>query len=143
MDKLKDRYFIRLRHQGEELPERLPLANRETLFRVFIHFLFGKINSLEVWNEKYFDRKVMAKPERINGKLIRKNGITLRQKTLEGGVSIGSAVYDQLANQFREGLYDPESKDGYTNETSNISRFTEEQFDDAMELLTLIHEGKY
>ena len=60
MDTLKDRYFIRLYHEGKSIPERLPLANKQTLLRVFIHFLFGKINSLEVFNEEYFDKRVIG-----------------------------------------------------------------------------------
>ena len=76
MDKLKDRYFIRVKHKGRDIAERLPLANRQTLLRIFVHFLLGKINSIEVWNEEYFDRKVMGKKERINGKLVRKQGKT-------------------------------------------------------------------
>ena len=141
MEKLKDRYFIRINHKGEDIPERLPLANKQTLFRVFVHFLFGNIHSMEVWNEKYFDRKVVGEKERINGKLVRKNGTTLRQKTITPYEDY--ATYDQLVNQFREGLYDPESSSGYTNESSNIARFTDKQFEDAIELITLIQEGKY
>ena len=42
MDKLKDRYFIRVKHKGRDIAERLPLANRQTLLRIFVHFLLGK-----------------------------------------------------------------------------------------------------
>ena len=83
MDALKDRFFILVRHKGQDIPERLPLASRRTLFRVFIHLLMGDINSCQVWNEEFFDRKVVGEKERINGKLIRKSGITLRHKTID------------------------------------------------------------
>ena len=141
MEKLKDRYFIRIKHKGTDAPERLPLANKQTLFRVFIHFLFGNIHSMEVWNEKYFDRKVVGNKERINGKLVRKDGATLRQKTISFYEK--DNTYDNLANQFREGLYDPESSAGYANEKSNIRVFDDQQFEDAIEALTLIQEGKF
>ena len=106
MDKLKDRYFIRVKHKGQDIAERLPLANRQTLLRVFVHFLLGKINSIEVWNEEYFDRKVLGKKERINGKLVRKEGITMREKVINESTISGGYIYNQLANKFREGLYD-------------------------------------
>ena len=143
MDKLKDRYFIRVKHKGRDIAERLPLANRQTLLRIFVHFLLGKINSIEVWNEEYFDRKVMGKKERINGKLVRKQGMTMREKVLNEGSIFCGGMYNQLVNQFREGLFDPEGKSGYTNETSSIQKLTEQQFEDAIELFTLIQEGKY
>ena len=143
MDKLKDRYFIRVKHKGRDIAERLPLANRQTLLRIFVHFLLGKINSIEVWNEEYFDRKVMGKKERINGKLVRKEGMTMREKVINEATISGGYIYNQLANKFREGLYDPEGKSGYKNETSRVSRFTEDQFEDAIELFTLINEGDY
>ena len=143
MEKLKNRYFIRIKNKGRDIAERLPLANRQTLLRTFVHFLLGNIHSIEVWNEEYFDRKVMGEKERINGKLVRKNGITMREKVINDSTIVGGTMYNQLVNQFREGLYDPEGKSGYKNETSNISRFTEEQFEDAIELFTLIYEGKY
>ena len=143
MEKLNSRYFVRIKHKGKDTAERLPLANRQTVLRVFVHFLLGNIHSIEVWNEEYFDRKVMGEKERINGKLVRKNGITMREKVINDSTIVGGTMYNQLVNQFREGLYDPEGKSGYKNETSNISRFTEEQFEDAIELFTLIYEGKY
>ena len=143
MDKLKDRYFIRVKHKGRDIAERLPLANRQTLLRVFVHFLLGKINSIEVWNEEYFDRKVLGKKERINGKLVRKEGITMREKVINERTISGGYIYNQLVNKFREGLYDPEGKSGYKNESSRVARFTETQFEDAIELFTIINEGEY
>ena len=141
MQTLKDRYFIRVYHKGKTLPERLPLANRQTLLRVFIHFLFGKINSLEIFNEDYFDKRVLEK-ERVNGKLIRKHGQTMRQKVIGYEDERGS-TWDNLANQFREGLYDPESDLGYRGHAAVVERLNDTQFDDAIELFTLIQEGKF
>jgi len=143
MEKLKNRYFIRIKHKGDDIPERMPLANRQTLLRVFVHFLLGNMNSIEVWNEEYFDRKVMGKKERINGKLVRKEGTTMREKVLNGTSISGGFIYNKLVNQFREGLFDPEAGNFYENEKSKIARFTEQQFEDAIELFTLIHEGKF
>ena len=141
METLKDRYFIRLYHEGKSIPERLPLANKQTLLRVFIHFLFGKINSLEVFNEEYFDKRVMEN-ERVNGKLVRKHGQTMRQKVI-GYEDDRGATWDNFATRFREGLYDPETDMGYGGETSSVERLTDSQFEDAIELFTLIQEGEF
>jgi len=143
MEKLNSRYFVRIKHKGKDTAERLPLANRQTVLRVFVHFLLGNIHSMEVWNEEYFDRKVMGKKERINGKLVRKEGMTMREKVINEATINGGSLYNKLVNQFREGLFDPESSSCYENETSKIARFTEQQFEDAIELFTLIHEGKF
>ena len=140
MDSLKDRYFIRLNKEGKQIEQRLPLANKQTLLRTFIHFICGDYQSIEVWNEEYLDKKVMSN-ERINGKLVRKHGQVMRDKIFSN--SAESVVYSQLANQFREGLYDPESSSCYSNETSIINRFDEEQFEDIIELLTHIQQGKF
>ena len=135
MDKLKDRYFIRyFNDKGEVI--RMPLASKRTLMRVFMHFIIGSMNSLEIYREDYFNKKVFSK-ERIDGILVRGEGITMRAKTL------GTSIYDNLTTKFSEGLYNPEKGGVYSAEGLTISPFTEEQFENSIELLTMIQEGSY
>jgi len=133
MDKLKDRYFIRYFTKDAE-PVRMPLASRKTLFRVFVHFLAGNMKSLEVFREDYFNKKVFAN-ERLNGVLVRGNGVSMRTKT------IGTDIYDSYITRFSEGMFCPEKSGSYAFERVKIAPFTDEQFNNALEYLTLI-QGK-
>ena len=135
MDKLKNRYFIRYYNEVGEVI-RMPLASRRTLMRVFMHFIIGNMSSLEIYREDYFNKKVFSK-ERIDGILVRGEGITMRAKT------IGTASYDKLTTKFSEGLYNPEKGGVYSEGGMTIAPFTEEQFEDSIELLTMIQEGSY
>jgi hypothetical protein len=137
MDTLKDRYFIRLNHKNSGgTPTRLPLTNKRLVFRAFIQFLTGDFASIEIFNEEWMDKKVFNK-ERKNGVLVRGDGVSMREKLL------GSDCWDKMTNQFREGLYDPIENGEYKGEGQRVAYFDDDQFEDSIELLTLIHEGEY
>ena len=136
MDKLKDRYFVLLQANDGGSPLRLPLTNKRIMYRCFIHFLTGNYSSIEIYKEEFLDKKVFNK-ERKNGVLVRGDGTSMRQKVA------GSSAYDPLATKFREGLYDPIENGKYQGDGQCLSYLTEEQFEDSVELLTLIHEGDY
>lgn len=136
MDKLKDRYFVLLQKSDGGTPVRLPLTNKRLMYRAFIQFLMGDFSSIEIYNEDFLDKKVFNK-ERKNGVLVRGDGISLRQKV------VGLDCYDELARQFREGIYDPIEHTGYKTEGQCVLYFDDDQFEDSVELLTLIHEGEY
>ena len=137
MDTLKDRYFIRLTHRnGGGTPTHLPLTNKRLVFRAFIQFLTGDYASIEIFNEEWMDKKVFNK-ERKNGVLVRGDGVSMRQKLL------GVDCWDKMTNKFREGLYDPIENGKYNAEGQCVSYFDDDQFEDSIELLTLIHEGAY
>ena len=106
------------------------------MYRAFVQFLTGDFSSIEIYNEDFLDKKVFNK-ERKNGVLVRGDGISMRQKVL------GLDCYDELARQFREGIYDPIENKEYKTEGQCVSYFTDDQFEDSVELLTLIHEGEY
>lgn len=135
MQKLKDRYFIRYNTQKDH-GVRLPLANARTLLRVFVHFISGdEFLSLEIYREDYFSKGV-SKMQRKNGVLTAGNKQTLRQKVLGESAS----AYEQLTNQFQEGLYDPEKDGKYEVQEISISKFDKEQFENAIEILSIIQE---
>ena len=137
MDRLKDRYFIRYNTKSQQ-GVRLPLCSARTLMRVFIHFVSDDdFHSLEIYQEDYFN-KAVSKMERKNGTLTAGKRQTLRQKVL-GPAAIG---FEQLTSQFQEGLYDPEKNGKYEGTEASINKFSDEQFENAIELLTIIqNEG--
>ena len=136
MDKLTDRYFVLLQKDDGGAPVRLPLTNKRFMYRAFIHFLTGDFSSVQIYKEDFLDKKVFNK-ERKNGVLVRGDGISMRQKV------VGHSIYDDLATQFREGIYDPIENGKYKAEGQCVSYFDDDQFEDSVELLTLIHEGEY
>ena len=136
MDKLKDRFFVVLNKNDGSTPTRLPLSNKRFIYRAFIHFLMGDYSSIQIFNEEYMDKKVFSK-ERKNGVLVRGEGISMRKKML------GSDCWDKPTQKFREGLYDPIENGKYKGGDLTITYFTDDQFEDSIELLTLIHEGEY
>jgi len=131
MDTLKDRYFVRLGDQSEI--HDLPLTSKRILLRVLIQFLIGDYHSLQIFREDYMDKKVFNK-ERKDGVLVRGNGITMRSKVTN------KERYDDFATQFREGLYDPEKSGKYEGETLTIHPLTNDQFEDGIEFLTMLHQ---
>ncbi len=131
MDTLKDRYFVRFGDQTEI--HDLPLTSKRILLRVFIQFLIGDYHSLQIFREDYMDKKVFNK-ERKSGVLVRGNGITMRFKITN------KERYDIFATQFREGLYDPETSGAHKGETLTIHPLTNEQFEDGIELFTMLHQ---
>jgi len=133
MEKLKDRYFIRLYQEGSSEATRLPLASARTLLRVFIHFVSGSYSSLEVFREDYFGKRVCNVAQNSSG-ITTAVRTTMRQKVLN------SPFYDDLANKFSEGLYDPEKNGVYENEVMTIKAFNQKQFDDVVELLAIIND---
>lgn len=133
MEKLKDRYFIRLYEEGSSEATQLPLASARTLFRVFIHFVSGSYVSLEVFREDYFGKRVCNVAENASG-ITTAVRTSMRQKVLK------SPIYDDLANKFSEGLYDPEDNGVYENEVMKIKAFNQKQFDDVVELLAIIND---
>jgi len=132
MDTLKDRYFIRLGEQTDI--HDLPLTSKRILLRILVHFLIGDYHSIQIFREDYMDKKVFNK-ERKNGVLVRGEGITMRSKITN------KDRYDDLVPKFREGMYDPEKSGIYIGESLNITPLTSEQFENSIELLTLINEG--
>jgi len=132
MDTLKDRYFIRLGKQTDV--HELPLTSKRILLRILVQFLVGDYHSLQIFREDYMDKKVFNK-ERKNGVLVRGEGTSMRSKITNKG------HYDDFVTQFREGLYDPEKSGIYIGESLNISPLDSEQFEDSIELLTLVNEG--
>ena len=138
MQKLKDRYFIRY-NTNTEYNVRLPLVNARTLLRVFIHFVSGdEFLSLEIYREDYFSKGV-SKLQRKDGVLTAGSKQTLRQKVL--GADAATA-FETLTHQFQEGLYDPEKNGKYEGTEASINKFSDEQFENAIELLTIIqNEG--
>jgi len=132
MDTLNDRYFVRL-GKSTEIHD-LPLASKRTLLRILIQFLIGDYHSVQIFREDYMDKKVFDK-ERIDGVLIRGEGLSMRTKFTN------KQRYDKFATQFREGLYDPEESGAYKGETMTIPPLTDEQFESAVELLTLVNQG--
>lgn len=136
MDKITDRYFVLLQKDDGSAPLRFPLTNKRFMYRTFIHYLMGDFSSIQIFKEEYMDKKVLKK-ERKNGVLVRGNGVSMREKV------VGFDHYDKLATQFREGIYDPIENGKYQAEGQCCSYFTDEQFENTIELLTLIHEGEY
>ena len=51
-----------------------------------------------------------------------------------------ASAYEQLTNQFQEGLYDPEKDGKYEVQEISISKFDKEQFENAIEILSIIQE---
>jgi hypothetical protein len=133
MDKLKDRYFIRLYQKDDFKPQRLPLASARTLFRVFIHFIAGDYVSLEVYREDYLSKRVCNVKTNSAG-ISTAERITMRAKMFE------YFPYDDIVNKFSEGLYDPEESGEYQSGVMKIAPFNEEQFENAIELLSIINE---
>ena len=131
MDTLKDRYFIRLGDQTDI--HELPLTIKRILLRVLIQFLIGDYHSLQIFREDYMDKKVFNN-ERKDGVLVRANGVSMRSKITN------KERYDKFATQFREGLYDPEESGSYKGETLTISPLSNDQFEDSIELLTMVHQ---
>ena len=80
------------------------------------------------------DKKVFNN-ERKNGVLVRGEGITMRSKITKKN------CYEPFVSQFREGLYDPEKSGIYIGESLSITPLTSKQFEDSIELLTLVNEG--
>lgn len=133
MEQLKDRYFVRFYQKDAREPKLLPLASARTLFRVFIHFLAGKYSSLEIYREDYFSKRVCNVETNSVGVSTARR-MTMRAKVLQ------SPFYDELANKFSEGLYDPEESGEYRGTEMTIAPFDEQQFEDAIELLSIINE---
>ena len=106
MDRLKDRYFIRYNTKSQLWYSPPTCKCKNT--NAGIHSFQVMMTSYRIRNlpEDYFSKGV-SKMERKNGTLTAGNKQTLRQKVLGESAS----AYEQLTNQFQEGLYDPE-KDG-------------------------------
>lgn len=68
------------------------------------------------------------------------SGITTAVRTSMRQKVLKSPIYDDLANKFSEGLYDPEDNGVYENEVMKIKAFNQKQFDDVVELLAIIND---
>lgn len=132
LDTLKDRYFVRLSEQTDI--HDLPLTSKRVLLRILVQFLIGDYHSIQIYREDYMDKKVFNN-ERKNGVLVRGEGITMRSKITKKN------CYEPFVSQFREGLYDPEKSGIYIGESLSITPLTSKQFEDSIELLTLVNEG--
>ena len=137
MDKTKDRFYIRMvDKKSDEI--RLPLCKKRTLLRAFFRLVLGTYEYMEIVNEAYLDKKVSKVKRDKTGNLVRGFGKTKRQEMF--GSQHNKEVYE-----FQEGLYDPESNEGYSSEQYGlkISPFDEEQLDNTMTLIEAINEDKW
>ena len=123
MDSLKNRYYIRFLDEGKEY--RLPLSKGRTVLRVIFRMFFGDIQYMEIANEAYLDKRVFKKKKDKNGNLVRGYGDSKR-------IELFGKSHERQINEFREGLSDPETKEGYETPYLTIRPFTEEQLDDCM-----------
>lgn len=137
MDSLKNRYYIRfIDEKSKEV--RLPLTKKRTVIRCIFHFILGKYEYVEVVNEAYLDKRNSGIKRDKNGNLVRGFSETKRQKWY-------GDIHDDEVNKFKEGLYDPESNEGYNYQANGISikPFDEEQLDNIMTAIELINEDNF
>ena len=134
MDKIKHRYFVRYIEEDKEY--RLPFSKQRTVVRAFFQLLFGNFQYMEIVNEAYLDKRVFKKKRDKLGNLVRGYGETKRQEWF-------GKEHEQRMNQFREGLFDPETKIGYEGSGITIKPLEEEQLDDCFYVLKQINEDKF
>ena len=135
MDKTKDRYYVRFVEKTKET--RLPLCKARTVMRVFFRCLLGSVEYLEIINEAYLDKRVSKMKRDKNGNLVRGFSESRRQELF-------GTIHDTEINQFREGLSDPETSEGYTSPYGGLSiqPMDEDLLVDTMSLIELINEDR-
>ena len=126
MDSLKDRYFIRFIEDGKEY--RFPLCKGRTILRIVFGMFFGRFQYVEIANESYLDKRSFKKKKDKDGNLVRGFGDSKR-------VELFGNTHERTINKFREGLFDPETSEGYESKYLTIRPFNEEQLDDCMTVI--------
>jgi len=136
MDKTKDRFFIRMVDKKSD-ETRLPLCKKRTVLRAFFRLILGTYEYMEIVNEAYLDNKESKIKKDKSGNLVRGFGKTKRQEMY-------GEVHNHMVYQFKEGLADPETNEGYFSKEKHlkIQPFDEEQLDDTMTLIELMNEDK-
>ena len=138
MDSLKNRFFIRFTSSeqvngGGQNAQTLPLAKKRTVMMLFFQFMLGQFEYLEIYNEAYLGKKTFHK-EVIDGISTRGKSKSLRQ-------TFRDSQYESQVTKFQEGLYDPETKEGYQLTNQTIKPMDEEMLDNPMSLIEYITDG--
>ena len=105
MDKTKDRFFVRMVDKKSD-EVRLPLCKKRTVLRAFFRLILGTYEYMEIVNEAFLDNKVSKIKKDKSGNLVRGLGNTKRQEMY-------GEVHNHLVYQFKEGIEDPETNEGY------------------------------
>jgi len=135
MDKTKNRFFIRVVDKKSD-EVRLPLCKKRTVLRAFFRLMLGTYDYMEIVNEAYLDNKESTIKKDKSGNLVRGfSGGTKRQQMY-------GEVHNEKVYKFKEGLYDPETNEGYVSKEYGltIQPFCEEQLDNTMTLIELMNE---
>ncbi len=135
MDSTKDRFFVRFNSKKSTqaaVNQELPLCKKRTVLRLFFQLLLGDFDYMEVYNEGYLNKKSFTK-EKVDGVTVRGKGKTMRAK-------MHGEFFDDSVRKFEEGLYDPETREGYECVNQTIKPFDEEGLDNCMSLIEYIND---